>query len=227
MGRSSNGPIRRGFCIDQENKGYPTAQSNNRRRAPIGRLSLVDAITSSRLRKPLLPTDVNITAAFERNLTKASRAGPAAKAPEVRVTSMNAIIGGSRNTATSSPNSRVRAGRLRPYIVLSDDDTGSSGNSSSLLRQLSVALSRLNTKYQIAKRDFDRIVSFEELVLLSAHELLVIVKSPARNTLVLHSNVPILIENVARFSNMKLALNSQCYLVLYNDITWYMRWKFF
>lgn len=175
------------------------------KRAPIGQLAIRVPV-----RRPLRATDVNVSSVF-RNQQGRVREKPRSS-PLLRATAMGGAL---ENTTTS----RVGTRRVRPRRI-----RGGKSRDGNLGAALSEALSLLHTRLRVLGGELDKLVAFHRLVRLSEHELLV-VASP--RLLVLHSGTPLTQETVDRFGAMKLALNSQCYYVLYNDVEWYMRWKFF
>lgn len=169
-------------------------------RMPIGKLGNV--VTKKRA---LRPTDVNVSAVFNQSRT--------CKLPDTGLMKATAL-GGVLEEATTSRVARGR--RVKPHLRRSRDRP--------LSTAVSVALSHLNTRIQVLSGELDQLMAFERLVLLSQHELLVVTQ---RKMFVLHSVIPLTREGVSRYGALKLAVNSQCYYVLYNDVVWFMRWKFF
>lgn len=175
-------------------------------RAPIGRL----ATATVRARKPLRATDVNVSAVFKKENRYSKRHNTADGSKLLKATAMGGVL------EESSTSRVLGARRVRPRLPRSRDE--------SLCTAVALALSKLNTRLQLLKDELNQLVTFDQLVLLSEHELLVLTNC---KLLVLHSSTPLKQESVRRFGSMKLALNSQCYYVLYNDVDWCMRWKFF
>lgn len=108
---------------------------------------------------------------------------------------------------------------------------GQADSTCSLLNDLSLALSSFNTKIQLSKinRQFDLLIKVEKLELIAPHEILVTTgnANKIKRSIILHSNKPLQESIISRFSFLKLAINSKCYLELCNGIIWYLRWKFF
>lgn len=177
-------------------------------RMPIGKLGSV--VTKKRA---LRSTDVNVSAVFNRSST--------CKIPDTGLMKATAL-GGVLEEATTSRVARGR--RVKPHLRRSRDQGLETSRDKSLSTAVSVALSHLNTRIQVLSGELDQLMAFERLVLLSQHELLVVTQ---RKIFVLHSVIPLTREGVSRFGALKLAVNSQCYYVLYNDVVWFMRWKFF
>lgn len=183
---------------------------------PVGQLSNTWSNNTRRdRREPLVATDVNVSSIFTGSSMKLD-------APRVNgkkdgcITSMQSLLNSSR-TIPSCEKTKKKGSRRGATIARLQ---------SPLQRQLINGLSSLNGQVRLSSNDeFDQLIEFDELVLLSPNELLVVVHGS--KSLVLHSKNQIQPLKVDRFASMKLALNSQCYYLLYNDVYWYMRWKFF
>lgn len=237
---------KRGFCIYQKDKGKRKSNAHIKHLSPVTCLSRV----------PLRETNINVTSLFSNNKDRAirplnSNAGKCLLStfsfkPEISsqnlpskkiaTSSINMILDDSKvSSVCSNDMSLEKQITKRPHIqrlisqMSKSNDRHSFANSSSLLAQLSNALCDLNVQIQISKndKDYNRLLSVKSLKLLSPNELLVITDDGGTNDIViLHSNDPIKRLDVDKLSDLKLAINSKCYLKLYNDIIWHIRWKF-
>lgn len=236
---------KRGFCIYQKDNG------KRKTNARIGQLSPFTSVS----RVPLKETNVNVTSLFSPHNDRAVRplyanAGKSllsrftfksenssSNLPSKSTTSINMILDDSKVLSVRSDDEFLQNKiTKRPHIqrlisqMSERNDKHSFANSSSLLAQLSNALCDLNMQIQISKNvtDYNRLLSVESLELLSPNELLVVTDDNGTiSTVILHSNDPIKRLDLKKLSGLKLAINSKCYLRLYNDIIWHIHWKFF
>ncbi|QLL34841.1 hypothetical protein HG536_0H02160 [Torulaspora globosa] len=202
---------KRGFTIYSDNSGNGVVS----KKAPLGTLATAWAAPATR--KPLMATDVNVSSIF-CNDSKKVLSKDAVKVngkSDGSITSMQSVL----ETAKTVPSYEATRCAGVTRVVARD-------SSSDLQRAVASGVARLNSRLRVSGNvGFDQLVEFQELMMLSAHELLVVVDES--RSLVLHSKSALSAQRVDRFASMKLALNSQCYYVLYNDVYWYMRWKFF
>lgn len=77
--------------------------------------------------------------------------------------------------------------------------------------------------------EYDLLVNVKHALWLSPWEVLVSTDEPTVKTAVLHSSQAVVIplfELQQRETPKRLAISSKCRLTLYNDINWYLKWKF-
>ncbi|QLQ81958.1 hypothetical protein HG537_0G02120 [Torulaspora globosa] len=198
---------KRGFTIYSDNSGNDKIS----KKASLGTLATRWSVGVKR--KPLMTTDVNVSSIFcndsKKTVTKVNGKSDGS------ITEMQSVL----NTA-KSVSSYGATWRGGPEISIARDLAGD------LQQVVAGGVAKLNSRIRASgKVEFDQLIEFRELLMLSAHELLVVVDKP--RSMVLHSKSALSAQKVDRFGSMKLALNSQCYYVLYNDVYWYIRWKFF
>lgn len=95
-------------------------------------------------------------------------------------------------------------------------------------------LSALNDFYLLERTsqetaEYDLLVSVKKAVWLSPSEVLVSTDNPKVRTVVLHNSEPVtmrVFEKEQHEAPKRLAISSKCCLTLYNDINWYLKWKF-
>lgn len=204
---------KRGFSIYSDNSGNGEVS----KKGPLGTLATSWAAGAA-TRKPLATTDVNISSIFGNASRKVVSKNASKVNSDGSITAMQSVL----ETAKKVPSyGATRSAGAATRAVARD-----LSRSGDLQQTVVSSVARLNSRVRVASRDeFDQLVAFQKLVMLSEHELLVVVDES--RSLVLHSKSALSAQRVDRFALMKLALNSQCYYVLYNDVYWYMRWKFF
>lgn len=98
-----------------------------------------------------------------------------------------------------------------------------------LVHQLLAALNEfyLLERTSQGTAEYDLLVNVKSAVWLSPSEVLVSTDNPKVGTVVLHNSEPVTMPVFERHEAPKrLAISSKCCLTLYNDINWYLKWKF-
>lgn len=181
------------------------------RRAPLGQLAASWAAIAGRIADRSADGNVVVSSVFDWERRRQPEQQPDAGVP---LGALQSVLEGAQTVSRDVTSEARWTSRAR--------DQGRDG---ALLEALAHSLARLQSRARVAGRDeLDRLIEFRDLKLLSAHELLVVCDA---GPMVLHSRSAITSIRVERFRSMKLALNSQCCYVLYNDVHWYMRWRFF
>ncbi|CAI4064342.1 Vpr1p SKDI_09G0190 [Saccharomyces kudriavzevii IFO 1802] len=100
---------------------------------------------------------------------------------------------------------------------------------SKLVSQLHTSVKDLDTIVQTHKPRFDTIIhDLSHTAILSSNELLI--KLPMNDTIILHSRIPKInaewLHNKTSDPSASLVIDSRSFLILCNNIKWYLHWKF-
>ncbi|CAI2035156.1 hypothetical protein SEUBUCD646_0I00280 [Saccharomyces eubayanus] len=100
---------------------------------------------------------------------------------------------------------------------------------SRLVSQLHSSVKDLDTIIQTHKPRFDTIIhDLSHTIILSSNELLI--KLPTKDAIILHSRTPIInaewLRNKLSNAGASLVIDSKSFLILCNNIKWYLHWKF-
>ncbi|CAI4065476.1 hypothetical protein SUVZ_09G0170 [Saccharomyces uvarum] len=100
---------------------------------------------------------------------------------------------------------------------------------SRLVSQLHSSVKDLDTIIQTHKPRFDTIIhDLSHTTILSSNELLI--RLPTKDTIILHSRTPIInaewLRNKVSKTGASLVIDSKSFLILCNNMKWYLHWKF-
>lgn len=226
---------------------YKDVQSKDIAALKLSQLKCKPSSLISRKNLPLEAKNVNITSLFglkktehndhrRRPLSSISRKSHVAASQDTNnVRSLGSILRNSKlpNLSQSMNRTGVEVeGFQDSYAMrrrIREDDGNcivkSDRRKNSLVNRLIRALNDLNLVVKTSQRDqnYDILIEIRYVVRLSPYEIMVTSDDTRVKKAVLHSHTPI-----PKLGNLpsRLAICSKCCFTLYNDMNWYLKWKF-